>query len=435
MKKIGFLLGVLILYFLEIQVSYALAWHRAPIACHPLRARYWKTTTPSLQQPCYCPPADTHCPNQSTLRPQDITFIAAVGYKSPTVPKNVINRELLDSNPCGFDPNGHLKVNVCSYGKQIRMVVINGALLRDQTGKQILAADPTKALKWTEAELKNYLEEDLKAAVGVKFEDPLHSGDEIRIRVQINNTAGFHYNVNTLKMPQIMVSRCCNPQPLCPDGKQPIANTTEYFFLRDNIWGPTSPNKDNNYICRHSTGTVCTANSIKNLIQTGLVCKNSQMSFPREGCVLEGTKILMADGTEKKIEHVQVGEKIIGKDNKIFTVKAKSNFSQQQDKMYAINYGRAFFTVEHPILTTKGWKAVNPSITSTTRTGLKIVGALDKGDEIVRHDGKNIIVKNVMPYLIENTPHAYNLATEEFDGSFVADGYIMHAFDQMQMHY
>lgn len=155
-------------------------------------------------------------------------------------------------------------------------------------------------------------------------------------------------------------------------------------------------------------------------------------SFPREGCLVKGTPIKMADGTTKAIEDLKVGEEIKGNHGAAKII-ALSRFTQQQDRMFSINGDKAFFTVEHPVLTPKGWKSVDSLITSV-KSDAKIIGTLRVGDIILLEDGKQLPVTSIEEKLIDGGVDAYNISVDG-DGSFIANGFIMKGFKKMQMHY
>lgn len=74
------------------------------------------------------------------------------------------------------------------------------------------------------------------------------------------------------------------------------------------------------------------------------------------GCFVAGTKILMADGSEKAIEDVEVGDSVIGYDDKLMkskitTVKNKFKHNNYK-KLYKIktDYSEVIATEEHPFL-------------------------------------------------------------------------------------
>ncbi|MEM6602949.1 MAG: Hint domain-containing protein [Pseudomonadota bacterium] len=158
-----------------------------------------------------------------------------------------------------------------------------------------------------------------------------------------------------------------------------------------------------------------------------------EKSFLREGCLKEGTLVKMYDGSDKPIEELKLGDYVLGNHGPA-KILAKSRFAQEEDHMYSINGGEAFFTIEHPILTVNGWKSINPAITSTQNSDTKIIGILSIGDEIIKSDRSIVKVTSITKEVMKNGANAYNLSVEG-DGSFFANGFVMKGFKQMQMHY
>ena len=157
-----------------------------------------------------------------------------------------------------------------------------------------------------------------------------------------------------------------------------------------------------------------------------------KFEFPREGCLTAGTQITMADGSFKNIEEITLGDKVLGNHGPA-EVTAHSVFTQKTDRMYSINGGKAFFTVEHPVLTPKGWKSMDALVTST-KSDAQVVGTLRVGDVILMAGGKELKVTSIEEKEITGGISAYNLSVTG-DGSFIANGFIMKSFKQMQMHY
>jgi hypothetical protein len=155
-------------------------------------------------------------------------------------------------------------------------------------------------------------------------------------------------------------------------------------------------------------------------------------TYPREGCILSGTPITLADGTTKPIEALNLNDEVKGYLGPVKII-ALNKFTQREDFMYSINGGEAFFTVEHPILTPKGWKSIDSTITSV-KSDIKIIGTLKVGDTVLTADRKEVVVKSIDKHKISKGVDAYNISTEG-DGSFVANGYIMKGFKNVQMHY
>lgn len=161
-----------------------------------------------------------------------------------------------------------------------------------------------------------------------------------------------------------------------------------------------------------------------------LTCSNIDIEH-RLGCLLEGTDITLEDGSVIDIETLSVGDQIMG-DMGPVTVKAINRFTQEHDTVYGINGGKAFFTEEHPILTTKGWRSVRPAATSIKSD--ITVGALMVGDVILTRDGKHITVESIDKHPIKDGATVYNIKVTG-DGTFSANGILVKGFDQVEIQY
>ena len=72
-------------------------------------------------------------------------------------------------------------------------------------------------------------------------------------------------------------------------------------------------------------------------------------------CFTAGTKVTMSDGTLKNIEDVEIGERVLGKNNKINQVTGLERPIVGSRKTYIIN-NKVEATGDHPFWTTEGWK-------------------------------------------------------------------------------
>ncbi|MEE8393449.1 MAG: Hint domain-containing homing endonuclease, partial [Rhodospirillales bacterium] len=99
-------------------------------------------------------------------------------------------------------------------------------------------------------------------------------------------------------------------------------------------------------------------------------------------CFAAGTSIMMADGSMKNIEDIQVGELVIGQHGVVNQVTGLETPRLANRMLYSFNGGRPFITPEHPIMTGDGWKAVDPSGSwdENPRMAHIVVGPLRPGD-------------------------------------------------------
>ena len=109
-------------------------------------------------------------------------------------------------------------------------------------------------------------------------------------------------------------------------------------------------------------------------------------------CFVAWTKVVMADGTQKNIEDVEIWEKIMW-ENWVNTVLGYDRPILRSRHLWSINGWEYFVSDEHPFKTTHGWKSFNPEMTKLeidldttelkvwdimiTRNGLEMVKAVD----------------------------------------------------------
>jgi hypothetical protein len=80
-------------------------------------------------------------------------------------------------------------------------------------------------------------------------------------------------------------------------------------------------------------------------------------------CFIAGTKVLMANGTEKNIEDVKIGDVLLGSENSYNVVRGYDQPILGDRLLYSINGSDYFVTAEHPFMTTEGWKSISPEAT------------------------------------------------------------------------
>ncbi|MCI5049354.1 MAG: Hint domain-containing protein [Rickettsiales bacterium] len=150
-------------------------------------------------------------------------------------------------------------------------------------------------------------------------------------------------------------------------------------------------------------------------------------------CILEGTEIVLVDGSKKNIEDIKLGDKLRSGAKNVVMVEAVSKVIRKKGALHSINGSRAFITAEHPIMTTKGWKAIAPN--SDLDHSIKILGALEVGDEIVTADGTET-VKTIEAKDLESDAGVatYNLIVNG-DGTFVADGVVVKSMRKSAIYY
>jgi hypothetical protein len=181
-------------------------------------------------------------------------------------------------------------------------------------------------------------------------------------------------------------------------------------------------------------------------------CGNSPPTNPSQGnnggrgggadCFIAGTQVMMheegnnAPQSFKNIEDVKVGDKVHRYDSKSNEVlELKNNMSTNGRKLVSINHSEYFFTEDHPLKTTDGWKSVNSKMSNQNYKGtFKIspytmnigeVGQLQIGDTIIGHNGNNTVVTAIATKEVPDNTPIYNFALDG-DHEYFANGFLVH---------
>ncbi|AVP85451.1 hypothetical protein [Aeromonas hydrophila] len=159
-----------------------------------------------------------------------------------------------------------------------------------------------------------------------------------------------------------------------------------------------------------------------------------------KSCFVAGTPILMADGEERPIETLQIGERVrdqYGRSNRILAIE---RVLLGERRLYGLNRLAPFFTAEHPFLTTRGWAAIAPAMTRTENPTLALL-PLFTGMHLLgwsEHDsaGNLALAPHPIELLVESlcwldAPPTTALFNLILDGShsYVANGLIVHNKD------
>lgn len=137
-------------------------------------------------------------------------------------------------------------------------------------------------------------------------------------------------------------------------------------------------------------------------------------------CFLADTRILMSDGSEKRIAEVEVGDVVMGEGGSLNTVTEAQSFDKI-DAVYKINDGDYFVTGGHPFKTTNGWKAMRPTAVAASHVELGVT-ELNVGDEMIKREGTETVFAITF---MERPVTVYNLAVDGND-TFFANGYLVH---------
>lgn len=142
-------------------------------------------------------------------------------------------------------------------------------------------------------------------------------------------------------------------------------------------------------------------------------------------CLVKGTKVSLADGTERAIE-------LIGPGDKVKTDKGDALVLRQVARVWprlvihTINDGVLEMTGDHPVMTTNGWRAVDYDANrneAVEKYGLQDVPALRVGDVLVTRDG-TLEVKSITAGPEHTDYQTFNLRLKDGE-SFYANGVLV----------
>jgi len=137
--------------------------------------------------------------------------------------------------------------------------------------------------------------------------------------------------------------------------------------------------------------------------------------------------VTMADGTTKKIEDVEIGDFVLGKDGVHNEVLEFERPKLGGRELYSINGGPFFITPAHPLRTTEGWKSISMNEIHRENTALVAeldITALQIGDELLRDDGTTELIESIVGRS-EADQTLYNFRLSG-DRTYFVDGYLTH---------
>lgn len=136
-------------------------------------------------------------------------------------------------------------------------------------------------------------------------------------------------------------------------------------------------------------------------------------------CFTANTLVTMADGTEKTISSIKVGEKVKSETGESTVLDIQIH--EGDHEVYSINNSKPFVTEEHPFKTIDGWKAIDPFLTFEKHQISSDV--LNLQDIVYKIDGEEVIEsikKGPIKY-----PKVYNLSLDN-EHVYYANGYLVH---------
>jgi intein/homing endonuclease len=147
-------------------------------------------------------------------------------------------------------------------------------------------------------------------------------------------------------------------------------------------------------------------------------------------CFVEGTPILMEDGSYLNIENVKVGDKVLSFDFK--TNESKSSnvlniFSKKVDKVvkYKFESGKELIgTMDHPIyVIDKGWSSYSDELSNTLYSLETPVKKIEIGDVIKLHNETQVLTNTE---ILEGEYTVYNLSEIKTCHNYYANDVLVH---------
>jgi hypothetical protein len=143
------------------------------------------------------------------------------------------------------------------------------------------------------------------------------------------------------------------------------------------------------------------------------------------GCFLAGSQVLMADGTYRSIENVQLGDLVLGFGGGINQVLELHHLPVETRDIYTINDSLEL-TDSHPVLTVSGWKSFNVGASKEIHPDLEVTELL-AGDKLIKYNELQSSHEDRLRTvgLREETVAVYNLDVDG-DDTFVVNNFVVH---------
>ncbi|WP_411166902.1 hypothetical protein Aeroheme_01284 [Aeromonas sp. DSM 116730] len=158
-----------------------------------------------------------------------------------------------------------------------------------------------------------------------------------------------------------------------------------------------------------------------------------------KSCFVAGTRILMADGSERPIETLQAGEQVLDQHGQSNRILAVERVILGNRRLYGLNRLPPFFTAEHPFLSSRGWVAISPAMTRAEQptlavqplfTGMRILcgpaAVALTGNLALAAQPAELLVESL--YWVDSPPTTalFNLILDDGSHSYIANSLIVH---------
>ncbi len=246
------------------------------------------------------------------------------------------------------------------------------------------------------------------------------------------NSSGSHCGSCNSNCNGVCNSGTCIPDPVCRGGAgcNSHATCTHSGCVCDGSYKNCDGNWNNG--CEvNSLTDESNCGSCGNTCSTGEYCAlGTCTTLTPPSCFIEGTEVLMADGSYKEIQEITIGEKVTSFDldsGRQVTSEVREIESPTREGYYLINKDLIGVTNEHPFRVKKsygdiGWASIDPEVT-LTETNIQDLYMLKKGDFLLTENKEWIRVFSIE--YIEGPVQTYNLKSVDWL-NFYANGLLVH---------
>ena len=211
---------------------------------------------------------------------------------------------------------------------------------------------------------------------------------------------------------------------------------SKFNAFRGMTWGEWVDSEFNNgavsfYLDRLYMSSAFVLHDGVSIFATDFVVENG--IYTVEACCFDaGTKILMADGTEKNIEDIEIGDYImsLNEDTGEYIPQKVNNTIVNKNStdlvyVYLSNGIRIGMRAYHPLLTLDGYKTLRPDALEVKKDlGDVELGVLNVGDILVGYED-NVEIIDIVERDEVSDYYTYNLSIEGYH-NYVANGVVVH---------
>ena len=144
-------------------------------------------------------------------------------------------------------------------------------------------------------------------------------------------------------------------------------------------------------------------------------------------CFIAGTELMLEDKRLKKVEDIEVGDKLCGAQGSINKVTVLHKNPLGNRSIISVNGSRFFCTEDHPFKTNNGWQAVNAEMAIVKYPSIDVHNKnLGVGDIIENHiDEENTAIHTINTREVSQDTSVYNFTLSN-DHTYITNNFVMH---------